>query len=90
MIDWAEAMSYNACMTLTATDFAPITLNGESIPTFRMIHMLQIGDHFYEQEFAASEDCWCRRCSLHDDFGGCIPAEAMWQLVSLMTGTDAS
>jgi hypothetical protein len=71
----------------TTIEFAPITLNGEPVVTRRTIHLLAIDGWLYEQEFAASEDCGCRRCSLHDDFGGCLVAEAQWAMIEWMMMT---
>lgn len=70
----------------TTTDFAPITLNGEPVLTWRMMHNVQIGDSLFYQEDAAFEDCECRRCMYHDDFGGCIVAEALWGCVMALMG----
>lgn len=67
------------------TTFAPITLNGEAVVTWRMTHMVELDGWLFEQEFAASEDCTCRRCMLHEDFGGCIVAEALWCCVVWMS-----
>lgn len=69
----------------TATTEPMIFLNGEPIVTVRTVHMLNLGGWLYGQEEAASEDCDCRRCRLHEDFGGCIVAEAMWGLVLWMS-----
>lgn len=69
---------------LPADEFSPITLNGEPVVTWRMTHLIEIDNRLYESESAASDECSCRRCLLHDDFGGCIVAEAMWDLVEFM------
>lgn len=71
---------------MTTTDFAPITLNGEPVVTWRMMHNVEIDGRLYFQEDAASEDCSCRRCMLHDDFGGCIVEETMWCFIMWMVG----
>lgn len=76
-------------MTATDTDFAPITFNGEPIITFRMLHHVEISGRLYAQEYAASEDCDCRRCLLHEDFGGCIVADALWEFVECLMGLTA-
>lgn len=64
------------------TTFAPITLNGEPIATWRTMTEVVIDGRLYFVEASASEDCGCRRCCLHDDFGGCLVAEALWGLVT--------
>lgn len=66
---------------LPADEFSPITLNGEPVVTWRTVTLIEIGERLYESEYAASEDCSCRRCMLHDDFGGCIVADRQWGLV---------
>lgn len=77
---------------MSTTDFAPVLLNGEPIETpatraARTTTYIEVGDHLYVAEDVASEDCWCRRCAPYkQDFGGCIPAEAMWGLVEFMAG----
>lgn len=73
---------------MSATDFAPITLNGEPVATWRTATLIEVGGRLYEPEFVAGQNCGCRRCVLHDDFGGCIPAEAMWGLVEFMAGVS--
>lgn len=70
---------------LPIEEWDPITLDGEPVVTWRMTHMVEIGGRLYEQEFAGSDDCSCRRCSLHEDFGGCIVDEALWGLVLWMS-----
>lgn len=74
--------------TITLDEFAPITLNGEPLPTWktRQHVYVEVGERLYAVEDVESRDCLCRRCLLHDDFGGCIPAEAMWGLVILLAG----
>lgn len=66
---------------LPADEFNPITLNGEPVVTWRMTHLIEIDGWLFESEYSASGDCRCRRCLLHEDFGGCIVAEAQWGLV---------
>lgn len=61
-----------------------LTFNGEPIITIQMMHNIELDGRLYFQEDAGSEDCSCRRCSLHDDFGGCVVEEAMWGLVLWM------
>lgn len=63
-----------------------LTFNGEPIITHRTVHMIELGDWLYEQEYAASADCSCRRCRLHEDFGGCVVDAALWGLCVLMAG----
>lgn len=75
-------------LLLPADEFAPITLNGQPVVTWRMLHMIEVGEHLYEQEYAASADCTCRRCMLHDDFGGCLVADAGWGLVEFLAGVS--
>lgn len=73
----------------TTTDFAPVTLNGEPVRTIATgtTTYIEVGERFYVAEEVASEDCMCRRCAPYkQDFGGCIPAEAMWGCVEWMAG----
>lgn len=63
-------------------DFAPITLNGEPVITWA--NDVQIDGRFYAADAAASEDCYCRRCLLHEDFGGCIVGWVLWELCCLL------
>lgn len=79
-------MHMSTDLLLPADEFAPITLNGEPVVTWRMTHLIEIDERLFEQEYAASEDCTCRRCMLHDDFGGCIVADAMFGLVEFLAG----
>lgn len=53
---------------------------------YRLLNNVQIGDRLYVQEHAASLDCYCQRCLIHDDFGGCIVAEVMWSLIEAIAG----
>lgn len=69
--------------TTTDTEFAPLLLNGEPIIT--TVHMIEVGERLFIQEDAASPDCICRRCMLHEDFGGCIPDAAMFGMVLWMS-----
>lgn len=69
---------------MTTTEFAPITLNGEPVVTWHMTHLIAVNERLYEQEYAASAECSCRRCLLHEDFGGCLVADAMYGLVEFM------
>jgi len=73
---------------MTTIEFAPVTLNGEPVRTLATgtTTYIKMGVYLYVAEEVASDDCWCSRCSLHEDFGGCIPAEAMWGLVDLLAG----
>lgn len=71
---------------ITTTDFAPITLNGEPVATWRTMTELLIDGRFYFSEAAGSEDCSCRRCALHEDFGGCLVEKAQWSLVEFLSG----
>ena len=72
---------------MTTTADAPILLNGEPFAvTHRTLHLIEVGGWLYAVEEIESPDCDCRRCSLHEDFGGCIPAAAMWGLMLVMTG----
>lgn len=70
----------------TTTDFAPITVNGEAVATWRTATEIVLDGRLFFVEFAASDDCSCRRCTLHEDFGGCIVAEALWHCVEWMAG----
>ena len=72
--------------TTAAPEFAPLTLNGEAIATWRTATEVVIDGRLYFAEFAASDDCSCRRCTLHEDFGGCIVADAQWGLVQFLLG----
>lgn len=79
---------------MTTTEFAPVTLNGEPIRTPAVVAaesttLIEVGGRLYVAEQVASEWCWCRRCAEYkQDFGGCIPAEAMWGLVEFMAGVS--
>lgn len=69
---------------MTTTDFAPITLNGEAVATWRTATEIVLNGRLYFVEFSASDECSCRRCMLHDDFGGCIVDAALWGLVTFL------
>lgn len=88
LLDSTLLSGYTRDMT-TTTDFAPVLLNGEPIETLATQServYVSIDDRLYVAQDVASEFCWCRRCTLHDDFGGCVPFDAMYGLMEVMAG----